>query len=180
MRALLLLLVLSSSLFAQDLTLTVEASLNGFSSDIHRFGFKDFALSGLDQYDLPEPPLPPSDFIAICFAVPDPDVPFPNRWREDYRNVEDFKDMIEVWEMHVTTDQTAGDIEFYFTLEEGPSDHLFLKFKTETSIKSVPLPSSVILPLDELSSPILLEMWSDEMIANDKSSWGMMKYLFNY
>ena len=112
---------------AVETVYAIEAVVLGLTSGAHHFGFASDALTGLDARDLPEPPHAPSDYLALSLRMLLPTAPLPNRWRDEVRSADDFLDLIEMWELHLESDQIGATCTFAVTPPASPSGALRLR-----------------------------------------------------
>jgi hypothetical protein len=156
--------------------LSLQAQAGNLTASGLQFGFHDDALDGPDSFDLPEPPAPPADYLSLAFAMPYPGGLFPNRWRWDIRSAESFVDQLELWELHVSTDQPGGDCQLDLAFLEGAELPLRLRvLGLGGGPFEVTLPGQVVFPLDSEETVIWLELSSDVPIAVQSTSFGQLK-----
>jgi len=156
--------------------LSLQAQAGDLSASGLQFGFHDDALDGPDSFDLPEPPAPPADYLSLAFAMPDPGGIFPNRWRRDIRSAESFVDRLELWELHVCTDQPGFDCQLDLAFLVGMELPLRLRvLGLGGEPLEVTLPGQVVFPLNAEETVIWLELSSDVPIAARTCSFGQLK-----
>jgi hypothetical protein len=167
---------MGSAASPQTVVYTLAASAAELSTDLHRYGFQDDASSGMDAFDVPEPPAPPADFLSLAFVMPGPSVPLPNRWRDDIRAVQDFADCIEIWELHVTTDRIGAECAFDLEIEEGDQFALRLTvIGPDGGEFPVQVPGGFTMDLTGPESILWLVLTADGPIASTNSTWGGFK-----
>lgn len=161
---------------AQALVYSLDATANGLAAGEHRFGFRDEASNGPDLFDAPEPPPPPATFLCLAFAMPDTGFAQPNRWRADIRSSECFVDMVELWELHITSDQLGAEGTMVLDIVEGGEFELTLRvLGFEPGEFTVPVPGSFTFLLSEPEIVIWLELTADEPIPSSAVTWGGIK-----
>ncbi len=165
---------------AQDLLLSIQANAAGLSAPAHIFGFSESALTGPDQLDVPEPPHPPSEYLALAFRMLTPPAPLPNRYRDDVRAAVDFADQSELWELHVETDRIGADCTLTVSMVSPPIDVLHLRIIPESGGKEivVPLPGSTSVTLDGPDTTLWLELTADVPVGAKRGTWGAVKSIY--
>jgi hypothetical protein len=155
---------------------SLQAQAGDLSTSGMQFGFHDDALDGPDPFDLPEPPAPPADYLSLAFAMPDPGGVFPNRWRRDIRAAGSFVDQLELWELHVCTDQLGVDCQLDFAHLVGAELPLRLRvLGLGGEPLEVTLPGQVTFQLISEETVLWLELSSDVPIAAETCSFGLLK-----
>lgn len=163
---------------AQSVVVSVRAVTDEHDSGIHLFGFHDDALLGIDDYDVPEPPLPPSGYLALAFTMDLPDVPLPNRWRNELRPSMIFEDQAETWHLLVDTDET-GYLLLLFDVPEGAQYPLALEIASETrGGERHDIPAEVLWPITDHHMELLLTLTSSVALPDERASWSGIKALF--
>ncbi len=161
---------------AQALVYSLDATANDLAAGEHRFGFRDEASNGPDLFDVPEPPPPPEMFLGLAFAMPDTGFAQPNRWRADIRSSECFVDMVELWELHITSDQLGAECTMVLDIVEGGEFDLTLRvLGFEPGEFTVPVPGSFTFLLAEPEMVVWLELTADEPIPSRAVTWGGIK-----
>ncbi|MBC8375789.1 MAG: VCBS repeat-containing protein [FCB group bacterium] len=91
------------------------------------FGMLYEATDGYDQdIDIPEPPLPPSDYIQLYFLHEEWGVPVGPRFSTDYRSVVSLSNRTLFWDFEVATDLIDNQVFLYFSeLYDFPSVHTY-------------------------------------------------------
>lgn len=166
----------SKECHAQSVVFSLDALANDLSAGEHRFGFHDEASDGIDAFDTLEPPVPPESYLGLAFAMPDTSLTLANRWRVDIRDSQSFVDMVELWELHIQTDQLGTDCEVFFDYVEGEEFDVRLRvIGLEPGDFEVPVPGGFTFPLGEPEMVIWLELFSDKPIADATTSLGGIK-----
>lgn len=161
---------------AQTVLYSVAAAADELTAGLHHFGFRDDAATGVDTFDIPEPPAPPEAYLSLALIMTGPAPPVPNRWRADIRNSQVFVDKVELWELHIETDRIGSTCTLDFDVEEGAQFNLKLQIiGLEANPIVVPVPGQVSFPLTKPFQVIWLELTSDEPIAATSRSWGHLK-----
>jgi hypothetical protein len=161
---------------AQSLIYSLEATANGLFAGEHRFGFHDEASDGIDDFDAPEPPVPPESYLGLAFVMPDTGLAVPNRWRIDIRDSQSFVDMVELWELHIETDQLGAECEVILDYVEGEDLEVMLRvIGLVPGDFEVPVPGGFTFELTEPEMVIWLEVFSDKPISATATTWGGFK-----
>ncbi|MFH1842473.1 MAG: hypothetical protein ABIF77_04645 [bacterium] len=172
----LVLVAVAGDTTAQTVTYSLQATADELDSGLHRFGFRDEATTGIDEYDLPEPPTSPTDYLGAAFRMIDSFPPLPNRWRHDIRDSQDFVDKLEIWELHLETDRIGATCTVALDIEAGAQFDLKLQvIGLGPSPITVPVPGQFSLALSKPVTTLWLELTSDEPIAGRSCSWGELK-----
>lgn len=114
-----LLLLLAAVANAAPWTFSVDAWNGDLAAGPHRFGTRADAAPGLDPHDVPEPPLPPSDFLALALRMADPTGEWPDRWHQEFRPDSAFADELELWELALETDRLGEPVTVTVDLIDG-------------------------------------------------------------
>jgi hypothetical protein len=161
---------------AQSVIYSLDATANGLFAGEHRFGFHDEASDGLDDFDAPEPPVPPESYLGLAFVMPDTSQEVANRWRIDIRDSQSFLDMVELWELRIETDQLGAECEVILDhVEGGDLDVMLRVIGLEPGDFEVPVPGSFTFQLTDPEMVIWLEMFSDKPIPGTATTWGGIK-----
>jgi len=84
----------------------------------NQLGMAGAASAGYDpDFDIPEPPLPPSDYMQLYFPHPEWEVPIGPNFSTDIRDMISLDDTIVSWEFEVATD--LADIPVFIDFFEG-------------------------------------------------------------
>ena len=167
--------MIGSAMSAQAFTLSVQAELDALQADIHLLGVKTDALIGADSWDIPEPPAPPSSYLALAIAMPDAGAPFPNRWRHEFRPFDVFEDGVELWELSLETDQTGQVVTLIIDLEVGDTSELEIFVLGSWGRNRMELPLFLEVPVNSGSETIWLEVHWDSPLSEESESAGSLK-----
>ncbi len=97
-------------------SITLTVSGGGLVDLNNSFGTQVDATTGYDQdVDLPEPPLPPSDYLQLYFPHPEWGIPIGPNFTTDYRGTVDMFNNILSWDFDVVTDQAEITIDLDFS-----------------------------------------------------------------
>jgi hypothetical protein len=143
------------------------------------FGFLGGALLGQDGLDLPAPPLPPSDYLMVSFALPQGGEPYPNRWLTDYRAPADFADDAETWTVTIASDQPRGGVALSLSFVGGVGGPLraALAGLAPADIElDLPGGAVVVVPAGETTFDLILE---DVHVPARTASWGCVKAIYD-
>ncbi len=176
----LILFALPAVAAGQSVVLSVRAVLDSLDSGPHLFGFHDDALAGIDDYDVPEPPHAPADYLSLAFTMLDPDVPLPNRWRDELRNSAIFEDQGETWRLLVETDH-SGTLRLYFDVLVGQQYPLSLEVSDAIGDRAdllLDVPSVVPWPVTGSRMELDLTLTSSVAIPTDEATWSRLKALY--
>lgn len=100
-------------------SVSVTASKGEFLDDDNVAGTAAGAADGYDSgVDIPEPPLPPSDYLSFHFLHPEWDVATGPRFMSDYRARFDPDTSTKIWECGVVSDR-SGTVELVFEPDTG-------------------------------------------------------------
>jgi hypothetical protein len=174
------LLPLAGPAAAQDFLFAVEGQVGGLTLTAHEFGFRDGAATGLDAWDVPEPPLPPAAYAALSFRMLAPPLPIPNRYWHDIRAGDDFRDQVEVWELHLESDRLGAECSLAFSQTAGAPTGLALRVLGPwmADWAEVPLGGTLAFPVTGWDTPLWVELTSDRPVAAEPVTWSRVKRLF--
>lgn len=88
----------------------LDAASGDLAAGPHLFGVRPAAAAGLDAWDVPEPPLPPSDYLALAFHMAEPSDAWPDRWHDEFRPESAFADELELWSLDLETDRPGEPV----------------------------------------------------------------------
>ena len=153
-------------------------AIEGMPSATAAFGFHPDAVLGRDERDLPAPPLPPSDYLAVHFALPAVTDPYPNRWLTDFRNTEDFADRSEQWDVTICTDRIGARA--VLTITHLAAVHWPLEATvTGLGAKDVLLPIPGSIPFTVTADEMPFRIQVDQSVTpTAPETWGRVKNLF--
>ncbi len=158
--------------------LVVDASAVNLEAGPHRFGFAEGAGIGIDGHDQPEPPSPPADFLALFFRMPGDQAALPNRWRDDIRSPADFADGVELWALHLESDQLGADCTLTFTMPDGDPGGLRLRLLSQDGQEaSIGIPGQIMVPLAAPDQILWIELCQDAIPVH-RRNWGAVKAVF--
>jgi hypothetical protein len=168
------------SVFAFDLTISLDASLGDLNAGRHVFGVLEGANSSVDPFDRPEPPAPPAAFLRLAFTMPQYDGPLPNAWREEYREPEAIgDDHSEIWHVVVATDGVPGDLVLSCDLDAGWGIEFTLRYLGPPYDEiEVPVPGTLTVPLAGPDFEFWLEIYSEGVVGAQAQTWGGVKAVF--
>ncbi len=91
-----------------DFSVTIAAALGTYSDLNNIAGMQEGATDGLDpNLDIPEPPVPPSGYVSLCFPHSEWASPLGDRFRTDIRATYDPSTTASIWLMRFQTDQSG-------------------------------------------------------------------------
>lgn len=143
---------------AQEVVVGFTATVDELSFPLHSFGFRTLGDSGIDGYDLVEPPLPPDDYIAGHFRMSHLIDGEPGRWRRDIRGSHDFLDQTESWELILESSRTGVVCVLEFLVELGDASALLLNIDLPDSQATIAVPGTYALDLDAASTALTLTL----------------------
>ncbi len=160
---------------AQEILFKLSGQINEtHHMGAHLFGFKEEALTGVDPLDTPEPPLPPESYLSMAFALNDPLFPAITRWRDDFRNFEDWTDGIETWQMVFHTDQPEEDCFVSLSQITGVRDQFQVRLIREDGMEELTIPGNFTVASEEMGYVFVLEIRSINNMVTSISFEGLM------
>ncbi len=173
-------LLLAGPAAAQDFLFAVEGQVGGLALTAHEFGFRDGATTGLDAWDVPEPPLPPAVYAALSFRMLAPPLPIPNRYRHDIRSGDDFWDLVEIWELHLESDRLGAECSLAFSQTAGDPTGLVLRVLGPwmADWAEVPLGGTLVFTVAATDMPLWVELTLDMSVPAELVTWSRVKRLF--
>jgi hypothetical protein len=172
--------LLSGQAEAQDLVL--QAQIDAIDGPVPplQFGVRAGALPGLDDFDLPAPPVSPGGEFAAYLAMLEPPAGFPNAWIHDFRALERFRQArFEIWEMTwenllwsdfvIVSLSALSEPDFpYQVLLHGPDG-----FSLEMSV-----PGIAVVPVQYANMDLIWEVILDDPVTTRNQSLGGVKTLY--
>jgi hypothetical protein len=165
---------------AQELMFVYQATSDGSSAAPNRFGLRDDALEGLDQYDLPQPPPVPDNAFNTYLSMLTPPAVFPNRWLDDVRpSLNLTLDRIELWQMMIVGGATGSPCTITITEEAAsPVPYELYLIGSGLADERVPVPGSLTFNLSSPSMLLLWELHLDDQVAVESATWGGVQALY--
>ncbi len=168
-------LITASPCFADNVQFTLEASTPTHSAATHMFGWHSDAATGVDVLDIPEPPLPPNDYLAFAFIRNDLT---PNRWRADIRSLADFDDSMEHWDIRVQTDAPAATCVVSITMEtDDPALYIMRVSGLTDTPFTVNIPGQFSIDLVDATTDFGFNVVSVGT-PNEPKSWSAIKGIY--
>ena len=127
----------------------------------NRFGMAYDATDDYDQdIDLPEPPLPPSDYIQLYFLHNEWDVPVGPRFSSDFRSVISLSNRIVSWDFEVATDLV--------------DNHVLLDFS-----ETYDFPNVLTYYLEDLTAGVVQNLNQNQVYEFDTGAGGIRQFRIN-
>ncbi|MBU8922549.1 MAG: hypothetical protein KOO63_12095 [Bacteroidales bacterium] len=166
--------------YSQELSFSLSLTTDSGTVPQLLFGVRDDAFSGLDKYDIPEPPAAPGSLLHVFLAMQSPPLAFPNRWHSDIRSLSEYQDKrLEIWNMTVESNQTGG--EGLISIESNSTQNIPFKLQVQGPgglFEVVNPPCTVTFPV---SAPVISFYWIlevDDQVHVRTETWGGVKSLF--
>ncbi len=117
--------------------LLVDATAGGLSDPGNRAATRAGATDGYDgDYDVPEPPPPPADYVRAYWRHPD--WPLGERYHDDVRALYDPTTELKVWPLSVESDQSGGvSLTFRPGFSQADGYGLFLRDPATGTVKDL-------------------------------------------
>lgn len=165
---------------AQELTFEFQVTIGGVTSAWHAFGLREDAQQGIDDYDVPEPPIAPGETFRSYLSMFEPLAGLPNRWLHDFRPVNSITlDRVELWQLAVESSAMGADCRLDVRARDpiGIPYDLYV-FGPGTYYQPLQVPASFTFRINAPWMVHFLELRLDESVTNDRTSWGSVKSLF--
>jgi hypothetical protein len=108
-----------------DLSININENNGPLYDHENAIGTHPNATDGYDpEYDLPELPPPPQDYLSCYFEHVEWDTPYGTRFRTDIRDYNSYLDESDTWQMTVETDHTNSMFRMEFYVNWGLFDNL--------------------------------------------------------
>lgn len=161
---------------AQGLVVDVVPSVDGVAAAVRSFGARAGANDGVDPFDQPEPPAAPGACPLLAMAIPGADLPLPNLWRCDIRDLSTLLDVgLALWDAPVCVAEAPAVLRLDFTATSDlpQAFHLFVHRDGQTT--EVPLPGSLELDLASDQESLYFEIVLEGGVATADRTWSEIR-----
>lgn len=177
---LLTLTISATPVSGQELTFSISVTTDAGSILPLVFGVNDYALPGLDEFDIPEPPPAPGSLLHAYLSMQSPPPGFPNRWHCDMRSLTEYwEKRVEIWDLTLETDLVGGTGSILIEAVNHPAVPYKLWVQGPGGLfQDVVPPCTVSFPVN---APVISFYWIlevDDLVDIQPETWGGVKSLF--
>ena len=161
---------------AQGLVVDVVPSVDGVAAEVRSFGARAGASDGVDPFDQPEPPAAPGACPLLAMVIPGADLPLPNLWRCDIRDLSTLLDVgLALWDAPVCVAEAPAVLRLDFTATSDLPAGFFLLVHRDGQTAEVPVPGALELDLEGTEESLLFEIVLEGGVEVSARNWSAVR-----